>query len=62
MLSTIAVMDIKVHHQVVRSFTASPRHEVLRFLSAVKADCQSRKLAWQVYRAVKRDALKMGLI
>lgn len=61
-ISAIAAMDIKVHRQVVSSFTASPRHEVLRFLSAVKADCQAKKMAWQVYHATMRDAKKMGLI
>ncbi len=62
MLSAVAVMDQKVHRQIVSSFTASPRHEVLRFLSTVKGDCRDRKIAWQVYHAVKRDARKMGLI
>lgn len=65
MLSTSAVLDIKVNAAHIRSFDQNIRGDqksAVRYLSALKLECEQRRIAWQVYRAVKRDAKRIGLI
>lgn len=65
MISTTAVLDIKVNTAEIASYCPSVKGDsvsAMRFLSALRLECEHKRMAWQVYRAVKRDAKKAGLI
>lgn len=65
MISAVAVMDIKATTASIRSYSPDVRGDqksAHRFLSNLRQECEQRRMAWEVYRAVKRDAKKLGLI
>lgn len=64
-LSAVAVMDIKSTTATIRSYSTDVRGDqksALRFLSNLRMECEQKRMAWQVYNAVKREAKKAGLI
>lgn len=64
-LSAAAVMDIKSTTTAIRSYSIDVRGDqraAMRFLSALRLECEQKRMAWQVYNAVKREAKKAGLI
>ena len=65
MISAVAVMDIRATTATSRSYSIDVRGDqksAQRFLSALRMECEQKRMAWQVYRAVKREAKKAGLI
>lgn len=65
MTSTAAVMDIRSNKAAINSYSPEFRGDIKaaqRFLLALRKECEERRMAWQVYRAVKREAKKAGLI
>lgn len=65
MLSQVATLDLKVAQAEVRQFQPELKGHAkaaTRYLALLKEDCVQGRIAWQVYRAVKRDAKRMGLI
>lgn len=65
MISSAAVMDIRSNKAAINSYSPEFRGDIKaaqRFLSALRMECEQKRMAWQVYRAVKREAKKAGLI
>ncbi len=65
MLSQAAHLDLKVASAEIREFQPGFRGDAkaaTRYLSALKQDCVNGRIAWQIYRAVKRQAKRMGLV
>ena len=65
MRSTASVLDQKIATAEIRSFDSSvhgDQRAAIRFLSDLKEACMKRKVAWQVYNAVKKQAQSAGLI
>ncbi len=65
MLSSNAVCDQKValvEFTEIRKSSRGQTKSATRYLALLKTECEKRKLAWEVYRAIRREAKRHGLI